>query len=60
MNQRYECLMGIPQGVYAAKPNLPGQGPQRLFFLLQYFWVLGCDGYYVLLCVDGVAGDEGF
>ena len=29
-------------------------------FLLQCFWVLGCDVYYVLLCVDGVAGDESF
>ena len=31
-----------------------------LFFLLQCFWVLGCDVYCVLLGVDGVAGDEGF
>ena len=60
MNQRYECLMGIPRGEYAAKPNLPDLRQWSLFFLLQCFWVLRCDVYYGLLCVDGVAGDEGF
>ena len=29
MNQRYECLMGIPRGEYTAKPHLPGKCVSR-------------------------------